>query len=267
VNDTNSTLISYGNLTYGSKIPHDTGIVVKVRTSMYDDMRDAVPWEDCPPVVNGQDISDLPIASDGHRYIQWRAELFTFDPRITPLLSWVNISYEYGKRPVLVTSSGQVTFASQYLYYTNYQLVNARGGTIREQYDGDFMLFAPPLFVDTDGPGISLQITSIDLTGVERTFSGRLRATVDAAYQDDTLLTNSLNFENIRLEINTNYPNAWKRWFNATCGEAGIAHGTAPGQYNFTTAGDVLQVNFYGNETRPVNLWLKRSRAEVDIRS
>jgi hypothetical protein len=267
VYDTNSTLISYGNLTYGSKIPHDTGIVVKVRTSMYPNMTDAVPWEDCPPVVNGQDISDLPIVSDGHRYIQWRAELFTFDPRITPLLSWVNISYEYGKRPVLVTSSGHIDFASQYLYYTNYQLVHTQGGTIREQYDGDFMLFAPPLFVDTDGPGISLQITSINLTGSERTLSGRLRATVDASYQDDTLLTRSLNFENIRLEINTNYPNAWKRWFNATCGEAGIAHGTAPGQYNFTTAGDVLQVNFYGNETRPVNLWLKRSRAEVDIRS
>jgi hypothetical protein len=263
----NSTLIRYGNLTYGSKIPPDTGIVVKVRTSMYPNMTDAVPWENCPPVASGQDISDLPVTSDGHRYIQWRAELYTLDPRITPLLSWVNISYEYGKRPVLVTSSGHLDFKSQYLYYPNYQLVYTQGGTIREQYDGVFMLFAPPLFVGSDGPGTSLQITSIDLTGGKRSLSGRLRATVDASYQDDTLLTNSLNFEDICLEITTSYPKAWEHWFNATCKEAGITRGTDPGQYNITTAGDALQVNFYGNETRPVNLWLKRSRAEVGLQS
>ncbi|MGC9444926.1 MAG: hypothetical protein ACP5E9_08410 [Candidatus Methanospirareceae archaeon] len=265
--DTHSTLIRYGNMTYRAALPPDTDIVVKVRTSMYPNMTDAVPWEDCPPVVNGQDISDLPVVSDGHRYIQWRAELLTLDPRITPRLAWVNISYEYGKRPVLVTSSGHVDFASQYLYFTNYQLVYAHGGTIRDQEEGDFMLFAPPLFVGKKGPGISLQITSINLTGDERTLSGRLSATVDASYQDDTLLTNCLNFENISLEITTSYPSAWQHWFNATCGEAGIDYGADPGQYNITTIGNALQVIFYGNETRPVNLWLKRSSAEVEITS
>ena len=267
----NSTLICYGNVTYGSERPPNTDIVLKVRTSMYPNMTDALPWEDCPPVANNTYISDLPSASDGHQYIQWRAELLTFDPRITPVLSWVNISYECGKRPVLVTSSGHLDFKSQYLYFPNYQLVYTQGGTIKRQDDESFMLFAPPLFVGTEGPGTSLQITAVNLTGGTRTLSGRLSATVDASYRENTLLTNGLNFANITLNITTRYPAAWEHWFNVTCKEAGIIYGTDPGQYNITynsaAAPDTLQVIFYGNETKPVNLWLKRSRAKVEITS
>ncbi|MBN1455888.1 MAG: hypothetical protein JW945_06535 [Methanomicrobia archaeon] len=267
----NSTLIRYGNVTYGSELPPDTDIVLKVRTSMCPDMHDALPWEDCPPVANNTYIPNLPSASDGHQYIQWRAELLTFDPRITPVLSWVNISYEYGKRPVLVTSSGHLDYKSQYLYFPNYQLVHTHGGTIKLQDDESFMLFAPPIFVSTDDSGISLKITAVNLTGTKRTLSGRLSATVQASYLEDTLLTNGLNFANITLNITTNYPAAWADWFNTTCKDAGIVYGNASGQYNITykstAAPDTLQIVFYGNETKPVNLWLKRSRAKVEITS
>jgi hypothetical protein len=260
--DTNSTLICYGNLTYDRELPPDTDIIVKVRTSMYPDLRDAVPWEDCPPVISGQDISDLISVSDGHQYIQWRAELITFDPRRTPVLHWVNISYESGKRPILVTASGKLEYDSQYLYLPNYQLVYTQGGTIKHQADGGFMLFAPPIVISRADNHTVLKITSRDLQGPELTMSGRLSATVEATYENATLLKNGLNYANITLNLTTSYPAEWERWFNDSCRNAGIP----PGEVTINSTGTTLQVIFHGNETKPVNLWLKRSIAEIELR-
>jgi hypothetical protein len=265
--DTNSTFICYGNLTYGPAPLPGTDMLVKVRTSMYPDMHDALPWEDCPPVVSGQAISDLISVSDGHQYIQWRAELLTFDPRITPELHWVNISYESGKRPVLIKASGKLEYDSQYLYLPNYQLVYAQGGTIKHQAEGGFMLFAPPIVISTADNRTMLKITARDLQGPERTMSGKLSATVQATYEDAKLLKNGLNYADIMLNLTTSYPDEWERWFNDTCRNAGIPSGTAPGEISINSTGNTLQVIFHGNETKPVNLWLKRSIAEIELRS
>jgi hypothetical protein len=266
-NTNSSTLICYGNLTYCATLLHDTNIIVKVRTSMCSDMHDAVPWEDCPPVISGQDISDLISVSDGHQYLQWRAELYTFDPRITPELHWVDITYETGKRPVLVTASGKLEYTSQYLYLPNYQLVYTQGGTIKHQAEGGFMLFAPPIVITTADNRTMLKITSRDLQGPERTMSGKLSATVQATYENATLLKNGLNYADIMLILTTNYPDDWKRWFNDSCRNAGIPYGTDPGEVFINSSGNTLQVIFHGNETKPVNLWLKRSIAEIELQS
>jgi hypothetical protein len=266
-NTNSSTLICYGNLTYGADLLHDTSIIVKVRTSMCSDMHDAVPWEDCPPVISGQDISDLISVSDGHQYLQWRAELYTFDPRITPELHWVDITYETGKRPVLVTASGKLEYASQYLYLPNYQLVYTQGGTIKHQAEGGFMLFAPPIVISTADNRTMLKITSRDLKGSERTMSGRLSATVQATYENATLLKNGLNYADITLNLTTSYPAEWERWFNDSCRNAGVPYGNKSGQYEVNQTGNMLQITFYGNETKPVNLWLKRSIAEIELQS
>jgi hypothetical protein len=262
--DTNSTHIRYGNLTYGANLKTGTDIVVKVRTSMYPDMRDAVPWEDCPPAANGTGISDLYSVSDGHRYIQWLAELLTFDPQRTPELNWVNITYDCGE-PELVRTSGMIEFASQYLYYPDYQLIYAHGATMRKQQDGSFMLFEPPLFIQSTANGTQLSITAFNLIGCERAISGRVSATVQASYQDATLLKRDLNYANVTLKLTTGYPDAWARWFNETCREAGLAFGTAPGEYATNQTGDTLQITFYGNESKPVKLWLKRANVRIEL--
>ncbi|MBN1455887.1 MAG: hypothetical protein JW945_06530 [Methanomicrobia archaeon] len=262
--DTNSSRTRYGNLTYRADVPAGTDIVLKVRTSMYDDMHDAMPWETCPPVANGTAISGLISVSDGHRYIQWRAELLTFSPEITPRLHWVNITYDYGE-PVLARTSGTISYASQYLYYPNYNLVYAHGATIREQYGRAFMLFPPPVFVEAHETGSALTITAIDITGDESSVSGRMSATVQTAPQGAALLKPGLNYANITLNLTTAYRSAWVDWFTATCNDAGLSHGTEPGQYNITITPDALQVIFYGNETKPVKLWLKRAEARVKL--
>jgi len=264
--DTQHYLIQYGNLTYDASIPLGTDIIMKVRSSMDPNMKNALAWEKCPPVVSGQGISDLSSVSDGHRYIQWRAELLTFNPSRTPVLHTINISYEYGKQPVLARSSGCVEFNSRYLYLPNFKLIYAHGATIRTQTEGGgFIVFSPPISVSKQGNVTSFKITDIDLTGGNRTISGGLSSTVHAAYGDAALVTDGLIFYNLTFNVTTNYPTAWKKWFNETCKDAGLTLGTSPGNYYIRDTGPSIQLIFYGNESRPSSLWLKKSAAQIEI--
>ncbi|MGC9444925.1 MAG: hypothetical protein ACP5E9_08405 [Candidatus Methanospirareceae archaeon] len=263
--DTSSTHLCYGNVTYGTVLPVGTDIILKVRTSMYPDMRDAVPWEDCPPVANNTDISDLLSVSDGHRYVQWRAELLTFDPNRTPELHWVNISYG-ACDPIIAHASGTIGYRSQYLYYPNYKLVYAHGATIRVQDGGEeFMHFPPPLFIDSDEKGTTLKLTAIDVAGEPYAVSGRVSGTVRATSQGDTLLKPGLNYADVTLKLTTAYPDVWEHWFNQTCRDGNLTYGTVPGAYSMSKMGNTLQLILYGSESKPVNVWLKQAGAEVKL--
>jgi hypothetical protein len=264
--DTQHYLVEYGNLTYDTSLPLGTDLIVKVRSSMDPNMKNALPWEKCPPVVSGQDISDLSSVSDGHRYLQWRAELLTFNPSRTPVLHAINISYEYGEQPVLASSSGCVDFNSRYLYLPNFKLIYAHGATIRNQTGGgDFFVFSPPISVSKQGNVTSLKVTDISLTGGNRTISGGLSSTIHASYGDAALVTDGLIFYNLTLKVTTHYPTAWENWFNETCKDAGLTWGTSPGNYYIRRNGPARQLIFYGDESRPLSLWLKKSAAQIEI--
>jgi hypothetical protein len=264
-NASNTSMIQYGTMSWTETIPDEnTNIIMKVRTSIYADMHDAPSWEDCPEVTEDQDISELASASDGHQYIQWRAELVTFDLAKTPILHAVNISYEFGT-PVLVNSSGALYYRSNYHHLPDFQLIYAHGATIRNQTGGEFMLFSPPFTVAKRGNGTSIKVTSMNLAGMGRRIGGSSRTTVKASYRDAALLTGGLNYLNLTFKFTTAHSTTWEEWFNATCTAAGLAYGTDAGKYAILSAGDTVQVTFYGNESRPVNLWLKRSEANLEL--
>ena len=267
--NTGSRSTHYGVMAWNATTdPGLTSITMKARTSLNASMSDAMDWDDDDfvAVTYGQDISDLPSVSDGHRYIQWRAELRTNDLYETPVLHSVNISYECGgDSPSLVDCSGNIEFNSQYLYLPNYKLIYAHGATIKYQLGcADFMLLAPPITIKNQSDGTSLKITSVNLTGINRTISGSFSSTVKAYYQDASLVTGGLNFYNLTINITTDYPAAWNDWFNESCENAGLAWGTNPGDYAINETGNTVQVTFYGDESRPVNLWLKKSAALID---
>jgi hypothetical protein len=67
---------------------------IKVRTDIDSLMTGAVPWHLCTSVTNGQDISSLPSVTDGHRYIQYRAEFETDSVDYSAVLSRITIKYE-----------------------------------------------------------------------------------------------------------------------------------------------------------------------------
>jgi hypothetical protein len=268
----NTSMIRYGTMTWGEYTPSGTNIALKVRTAMDANMTDALPWEECPEVTMGQNIADLPSVSDGHRYIQWRAELVTMDRSRTPTLKWVNISCEYGP-PILMNATGNIEFGSQYLYYPDYKLIYEHGAIIKEPSQGkEFMLFPPPLIISQDTNNCtSLKISALNLIGNASSSSGAFSSSIDAYYQSSALrkggLTSGLAYGNLTLTLTTEHSTAWKNWFNKTCKDAGLTRGnTTAGDYYFNEPGNnTLNVIFTGTESKPVYLWLKYADARIEI--
>jgi hypothetical protein len=263
----NTSMILYGNLTWTDTKKSGTSISMKVRTSTNANMSGAMSWENCPPVANGTAISDLSSVSNGHRYIQWRADPYTFERSRTPILHSVNLSYEYGL-PVIADCKGSIKFSSHYFSLPNYELVYEHGATIKNQTSGEFMLHPPPITISKSGNTTALKISSVNLTGNDDTTSGVFSSAVKASYERADLVTGGLDFHNITLNITTAYPTVWRRWFNQTCKDAGLVYGTVPGNYNITgtgTSDQPVSIAFYGNDTHPVNVWLKETEVAVEI--
>jgi len=279
VYDTGTPLVRYGNITWNATVPEDTSIVIRVRTSIDPDMSTALPWEDCPPVVNGADISDLPSVSNGHRYVQWRAEFYTTDLYRTPVLHYVNLSYEHGI-PFLVNSSGYIEYHSQYTRYPDFRTLYAQGGILKKQGEKGFMLTGPHISISREkfnGVDIaSLHITAINLTGDSASsgVSGRLKPMIKPSGTDSTVITDGLYYCNLTINIFTEHPEVWYNWFNKTCNGTGlnwskppVNWSKAPVYYINDSATDRLQVVFYGNETIPVRLWLTRAETRINLES
>ncbi len=279
VYDTGTTLVRYGTITCNATVPEDTSIVIRVRTSIDPDMSTALPWEDCPPVVNGADISDLPSVSNGHRYVQWRAEFTTTDLYRTPVLHYVNLSYEHGI-PFLVNSSGYIEYHSQYTRYPDFRTLYAQGGILKNQGEKGFMLTGPHISISREkfnGVDIaSLHITTINLTGdsASSEVSGRLKPSIKPSGTDSTVITDGLYYCNLSINIFTEHPEVWYNWFNKTCNGTGlnwskppVNWSKAPVYYINDSATNRLQVVFYGNETVPVRLWLTRAETRINLES
>jgi len=87
---------------------------------------------------------------------------------------------------------------------------------------------------------------------------------VKVSYRNTGVVVGGLDFHNLSFNITTAYPTAWSRWFNKTCKAAGLA----PEENKIIgsgTAAQPLSIVFYGNESRPVNLWLKESKVEIEV--
>ncbi|MCK4352489.1 hypothetical protein KAW65_03680 [candidate division WOR-3 bacterium] len=101
-----------GSVEYGTILWDATAdtqdIIVKVRT-----FQDTVSWSDttawdsdsCVPVANGQDISEIPSVDDGDQFVQYRVELSTQSPFVTPIFDEISINYSLDTiAPVIVTA-------------------------------------------------------------------------------------------------------------------------------------------------------------------
>ncbi len=263
VYNTTSKSTCYGEMTWDATLNGQT-LVMKVRTDMFDDMRAAPDWNYCPAVSNGSDVSGLSSVSDGHRYVQYCAELSTEDDSTTPVLHRVKINYSLSTgSPTVANSSGAIKFKSNYPYYPNQQIVYEHGAVIKYQREGGFMPQSPPInFINKSGiPAI--EISMVDLTGANRSYSGATSTSLKTTYQSYNLLVDNLKYPNLTINVTTEYPSVWGNWFNKTLDETTL---TSPHDYNVSVddTTNTVSVEFYGY-VDGVELYLEKTAVEVEI--
>jgi hypothetical protein len=257
VYDTGNATTCYGNITWSATTDEYTPLVIKVRTGGSTSMAGASLWENCPAVSNGQDVSELSSAFDGHRYIQYRVELTTYDATTTPVLHWMHINYSSGNldaadgSPIVDSSSGTITFNSAYLYYPNQELVYEHGAVIKTQKGGGkrigFILHEPPITIVPDAVTgkPSIQISMINLIGSNYSYAGGITSSIEMSYNDHASTADTVTFDNLGLKIGTVCPSIWGKWFNETLEESGLDDSYYSVMVNETA--NTVVVELYGN--------------------
>ena len=277
VYDTGNDSTCYGNMTWNADL-NGQRIVMRVRTSMVAEMEgNATLWENCPAVSNGEDISDLSSASDGHRYVQYRAELYTEDTYTTPILHSVNITYSYsalgGGSPILASSSGIIKFNSNYLYYPNQEIAFEHGAVIKcqdtDEVKRGVMLYPgnrshlPGINITNESGIPALRISMVDLTGSNYSYSGSIATSIENSFNDYSFISDNLKYPNLTLNFTTDYYSVWSERFNKTLEESGLDDS----YYNVSPDTDgYVEVKFYGHgDCDCVRLYLEETVVKVEV--
>jgi hypothetical protein len=250
--NTSSTTTCYYNITWNDNTTDYTSITVKVRTSIYEEMDDvnATMWQNCDAVASGQNLTELNSVFDWHQYIQYRVELSTYDDTMTPVFYGVNITYNTSDTsrgfPVIAESTGMVKFKSGHIYYPKQEIAYEHGAVLkcqRERGEEEGIVIQPPPILINNESGVpTIDISMINLTGSNNSYSGTTATSVENSYVEyDSIST---KFHNLSLNISTEYPVIWGNWFNDTLAESGLNES----RYEVIETGDYVVVNFYGDE-------------------
>jgi hypothetical protein len=269
--DTESASTVYENLSWNASLPGDSRIVLRVRTDMFPNMTHAMNWSACPAIesrnsgFNTQNLREISSVSKGHRYVQYRAELSTWDPDLTPTLFNVSISYNSSKpEVVLARSSGSISFTSTYFYLPDHELVYEHGAVIKSQQEGNFTVGDFSISA-TKANSTEIRVSLFDLTGpsvpADRVYSGPATTLITVYREDYELVSDPFYYPNLRLNITTAYPRAWSRWLNKTLASAGLVSGS---DYAYETTTNPVRVVFYGHD-EGVKLYLDKTTVQVRI--
>jgi hypothetical protein len=267
--DTGSENRVYENLTWYTSLPGDTRIVLKVRTDMFPDMTHAKNWSDCPGIEsqdgsNNHRLAEVSSVSKGHRYVQYRAELSTWDPSLTPTLFNVSISYSSpSEGVVLATAAGAFNFTSSYHYLPNHVLSYENGAVIKSQGGEGLLLgnWSRPFQNESGVPRIDLSL--INMTSPPFSpYSGVPVVTIRLFREDYNLIAGPFFYPNLTLNITTNYNTTWSNWLNKTLKDAKLTTGVdyAPP----VIVNNSVKVVFYGHE-HGVKLYLDKTTIQVRV--
>ncbi len=256
--DTGSNNTCYYNISWNETRPSNTEIVMKVRTSMNGDMSNSTDWV---VVENGQNLSSIFPTLNGHRYVQFRAELRTWDPSKTPVL--INVSIDYsGFDGSLVSASGAITFTSNYKYLPDHNLSYEHGAVIKSQTAGGLVLYDFNISFNKSGGVPQINISLVNLTG--NTVSGYRGATsisVRLFRRDYKLISDYYYYPNVSINISTEYPSVCSAWLNKTLRESDLTYDDySPAAVNDGT----VTVEFYGHG-HGIQLYLEKTTVEVEI--
>jgi hypothetical protein len=244
---------------------------------MFPDMRHAKEWYDCPEIEsqNGTNIVSLAgisSVSNGHRYIQFRADLRTWDPNISPTLyNNVTINVSSPAEPItLGNASGTISFTSSYHYHPNLVLSYSNGGVLQSQAEGGFVVNPDRLQQHFEFANLSgrpqAKISLVDLTGANTTFSGPSAAFVRLYRSSSATITNPFYYPNLTITLtsaNPTVPTVYRRWFRESLSQAGLQEGEDyEVQVNATTK--TVTVTLKGH-AEGVELYLERMEVITNL--
>jgi len=268
--DIGSNNVKYGDFSWYTQLPFNTQITLKLRSDMFPNMTHAKDWYDCPAIesndgVNTISLSDVPSVSDGHRYIQYRAEFKTWNPMLTPTLLNTSVNFSSPSENVVLTNSlGALTFASNYYYLPDHALTYENGAVIKSQEEGGFVVSNSVFSFNKTNGSTSVRISLINLTGSPAALIGA-PVNVVRLFQsnsDDELIADNLSYPNLTVTITTNYPAIWGAWLNQTLETSGLIE-----SYDYAvtrSANNSVIVDFYGHEDG-VRLYLEKNTVLVDL--
>jgi hypothetical protein len=267
--DIGNNNVRYGNFSWYTQLPFNTQITLKLRSDMFPNMTHAKDWYDCPAIeshdgANTISLSDLSSVSDGHRYVQYRAEFKTWNPLLTPTLLNTSVSFSSPTGGVVLTSSsGSITFASNYYYLPDHVLTYENGIVLKSQEEGGFVVCDSVIAINKSNASTSMRISLVNLTGSPASLVGGPMNAIRLFRSDYELISDSLAYPNLTLAITTDYPAIWGTWLNQTLDAAGL---TASYDYAFTSsANNSVIVDFYGHD-EGVRLYLEKNTVLVDLK-
>jgi len=274
--DTSSNNTVYKNITwYAENVTGYTDIILKVRTDMFSDMRHATGWDECYSVITSGEgrgsfpLDDLTSVSNGHRYVQLRVELKSYDPQKAPTLVNFSIGYNHTTSMKLGESSGSITFSAPYHYLPGMSLTYENGAVIKSQTEGEFIdnrdNRTPPFMLSLKKmPDNRTQIhmTLVNLTGKEVPGRSGEDVLVRLGLANRELIANGVFYPNITINITSRYYRAYAKWFNETLREANMCAEDYELMVNDTQR--TVSVEFYGKE-HGVELYLEKITVQVGM--
>jgi len=241
----------HGNISwYVTNIKAETFITLKVRTDMYPNMTNATAWYECYGIesedgLNSFPLSDLYTVSNGHRYVQFRAELKTENPKKRPELINVSINFDHSpenKNVTLAEASGTIRYKSSYQYFPNQEITYENGAVLKSQDDGELVYGNFTVtFQNVSTNKTRINLILVNLTGTKIPAVSGGSTLIRLRLLNRELVSDAFYYPNLTLTVNSSCSQACGNWFNKTLK---AAHLTTPYNVTVNTTSETVELFF-----------------------
>jgi hypothetical protein len=160
-------------------------------------------------------------------------------------------------------SLGSITYISSNHYYIDQTYEYENGALIVAQGEKSLMKLSPGISIQKEGGEISVSINAVEIMGAERSISSNSFEEIHLnTNSSDKLYDSNKDYDELTIIVNTNYPDAWERFFNTTADNVDLKHGP-----DYTVSSNGGTVIFDLDPTEDIKLYVQKNsiRARLDI--
>ncbi|MDI6856045.1 MAG: hypothetical protein QMD21_04605 [Candidatus Thermoplasmatota archaeon] len=130
------------------------------------------------------------------------------------------------------TATGNIKFNCQNRYYVKQDFIYEFGSVVISQLEGKTIIQNPIFSVKNESSCIKMNFTLISIYGANSTATGYGEQAIRTKLKAQVKESYSWDYENVTINITTNYPHAWYKYFAGILENSGIQE--APGGVNLT---------------------------------